>query len=226
MSLIGSIFKSIQTINRSDSQNIDGAAKNVVASTENGGRGLGTALAGIGTQIKDAFVDGGGSAIGYAELFGLKYPVTNYSSQVSPTLTRGSRIPDGQMDKLAQQGFKGIVNLCDENDMDTAPATAAGINSFHDPIIDNTPATNDQMKAFLDFATNPDNEPCYVHCEAGKGRTGMAVSCYRMAVEGWPADKAIAEAKQFGMAMPDQAQFLQQFSQDLAAGKIEGYPKA
>ena len=49
------------------------------------------------------------------------------------------------------------------------------------------------MKDFLDFATNPKNSPCYVHCEAGKGRTGVASACYRMAVEGWPPEKAIAE---------------------------------
>lgn len=41
------------------------------------------------------------------------------------------------------------------------------------------------MKKFLDFANDPAHQPTYVHCEAGKGRTGCAVACYRMAIQGW-----------------------------------------
>lgn len=91
-------------------------------------------------------------------------------------------------------------------------------------ILDNSAPTQAQVKQFLDFATNPKNSPCYVHCQAGKGRTGVAVASYRMAVEGWPPEKAIAEAKKFGCALPDQLDFLKQFGADLAAGKIAGYP--
>jgi protein-tyrosine phosphatase len=144
---------------------------------------------------------------------------------VSPTLTRGSRLDASQMDSLAKQGFKGVVNLCAENDNDTAPAAKSGLNSLHVPIIDNTTPTEGQMKQFLDFATNPANQPAYVHCEAGKGRTGVATAAYRMAVQGWPPDQAIAEAKKFGLALPNQIEFLQKFGTDLAAGKIAGYPK-
>ena len=76
------------------------------------------------------------------------------------------------------------------------------------------------------MSTNPKNSPCYVHCEAGKGRTGVAVASYRMAVEGWPPQKAIAEAAKFGCTLPTQVQFLEKFGADLGAGKIKGYPKA
>ena len=176
-------------------------------------------------EIGDAFVDFGGAAIGFGEMGGLKYPVTQYEFKVSPELTRGSRLDGSQMDSLAKQGFHGVVNLCAENDNDAAPAGKAGLNALHLPIIDNTPPTAGQMKQFLDFATDPKNQPCYVHCEAGKGRTGVATACYRMAVEGWSSDQAIAEAKKFGMAMPDQAEFIERFGQDLAAGRIDGYPK-
>jgi protein tyrosine phosphatase (PTP) superfamily phosphohydrolase (DUF442 family) len=216
-SKIGS-FKAIGEVIKSDAERIEQAAKEVAG-------GKGSALKEVATDVGDTFMDVGAGSIGVAEMFGLQYPVSNYSQQVSTDLTRGSRLQDGQMDQLAKQGFKGIVNLCAENDMDSAPAAKAGINAFHLPIVDNTAPTEGQMKQFLDFATNPANEPCYVHCEAGKGRTGIAVACYRMAVQGWSPEKAIAEAKSMGMAVPDQADFLRQFGADLAAGKIDGYPK-
>lgn len=177
-------------------------------------------------NVKDDFLNAGGAAIGYAEMAGLKYPVKQYSFQLSSGLTRGSRVDEAGMAKLKAQGFKGIVNLCAENNMDAGPAAKNGINALHIPIIDNTPPTDAEVKQFLDFATNPKNQPCYVHCEAGVGRTGVMSACYRMAVQGWSPGQALAEAKNFGCAMPDQQQFILNFGKELQEGKIAGYPLA
>jgi hypothetical protein len=49
----------------------------------------------------------GAEAIGYAELCGLRYPVTAYHFKVSDGLTRGSRLDDAGLKDLAKQGFKG-----------------------------------------------------------------------------------------------------------------------
>ena len=40
-------------------------------------------------------------------------------------------------------------------------------------------------------------ERIVVHCHAGVGRTGIAVCCITMAVEGWSAETAIAHVSQF-----------------------------
>jgi hypothetical protein len=49
------------------------------------------------------------------------------------------------------------------------------------------------------------------------------VACYRMAAEGWSAEQAIAEAKQFGMAMPNQIAFLERFGQSRGGqGSLSG----
>lgn len=181
----------------------------------------------VGRDLKNAGATAGAEAIGVAELVGLRYPVSNYEFKMSAGLTRGSRIDDPRgYDKLKQQGFKGIVDLTLEGTNDATGGKAAGLNTLNVKILDNSAPTQDQMKQFLDFATNPKNSPCYVHCEAGKGRTGVASAAYRMAVEGWPPEKAIAEAKKFGCTLPDQVDFLQKFGADLAKGKIAGYPKA
>ena len=170
------------------------------------------------SKIRDDLLNAGGASIGYAELIGLRYPVTSYEAQVSGALTRGSRLDAKGIAGLVPAGFHGIVSFCAENDDDSAPAEAVGLHHLRIPIVDNTPPSEDQVREFLAFVNDGGNQPVYCHCEAGKGRTGVMVACYRMAVEGWSADKAIAEAKSMGMAMPDQAKFLEKFGQDLADG--------
>ncbi len=221
---VASAAKGLGKVVKHEANEVANAAKNAAKSVSNGGS-VSKAVGSVAGEVRDSFVDVGGAAIGQAEMLGLKYSVKKYQSQVSPTLTRGSRLEGSDMDALKAKGFKGVINLCAENDADTANAKRLGMNSLHEKIIDNTPPTNAQAKQILDFMTNPANQPVYVHCEAGQGRTGCAVAIYRMAVEGWSADKAIAEAKSMGMKVPEQIEFLRNFSADLAAGKIAGYPK-
>lgn len=166
--------------------------------------------------IKDAAIDIGGGAVGIAEkwLPFFKYSVTPYEAQVSAKLYRGSRVDENGMANLSKQGITGIVNLCAENDMDSAPAGKMGMTARHIPIIDNTAPTPAQVQTFLDFVAG-NNGPVYVHCEAGQGRTGTMCAAYRMAVEGWSAQQAVDEAKKYGMKMPCQIHFLEQYGADL-----------
>ena len=177
-------------------------------------------------DLKNGVSTFGAEAVGVAGLFGLRYPVSAYEFRVSTGLVRGSRIDDPKgYEKLKAQGVKSLVDLTLEGTKDGTEGNRAGLNVLNVGILDNNAPTTAQMKQFLDFATNPANMPAYVHCQAGKGRTGVAVACYRMAVENWPPEKALAEAKAFGLKLPDQVDFVMQFGADLAAGKIAGYPK-
>jgi tyrosine-protein phosphatase SIW14 len=44
---------------------------------------------------------------------------------------------------------------------------------------------------------DPANQPVYVHCVGGKHRTGVMTAVYRMTQDGWTADQAFKEMKQF-----------------------------
>lgn len=177
-------------------------------------------------DLKNGASTFGAEAVGVAGTFGLRYPVSTYEFRVSPGLVRGSRIEDPKgYEKLKQQGIKALVDLTLEGTKDLTDGKAAGLNVLNVKILDNDAPTIDQMKQFLDFVTKPENSPAYVHCEAGKGRTGVATACYRMAVEGWPPEKAIHEANAFGCKLPDQLAFLEKFGAELAAGHLAGYPK-
>src|SRR5438128_2719741 len=81
------------------------------------------------------------------------------------------------------------------------------------------------MIQFLDFANDPANQPTYVHCEAGKGRTGCAVASYRMGIQGWTDAQALEDAKKFGLQLESQITFLSKsFYPDLRLGKFPPYP--
>ena len=82
-----------------------------------------------------------------------------------------------------------------------------------------------QVTEILDLLSGPDGAPTYVHCEAGKGRTGVAIACYRMAVTGWGTADALTEAVNFGCIVPGQQAFIREFGETLRAGSVGGrYP--
>jgi protein tyrosine phosphatase (PTP) superfamily phosphohydrolase (DUF442 family) len=170
----------------------------------------------IGNGLKRAGQElevGGAEAVGVAELAGFRYPVKTYEAQVDGGLYRGSRLDDAGMAALQQQGIHGVVNLCLENNDDQARAEKLGMKALHVPILDNSPPSIAQMMSFINFAKA--NPPTYVHCEAGKGRTGTAVACYRIAVDGWTAEAAIAEARSFGLSLINQISFIEKFGESI-----------
>jgi hypothetical protein len=103
---------------------------------------------------------------------------------------------------------------------DVSPVMA--LATYHLPIADMNPPKLAQVVALLDLLTGPDSLRTYVHCEAGKGRTGVMTACYRMAVMGWSAIDALIEAKNFGCSVPMQQAFIQAFGAMLQVGSRAG----
>jgi protein tyrosine/serine phosphatase len=60
-----------------------------------------------------------------------------------------------------------------------------------------TAPTAEQIATFLQLVNDPANQPVYVHCAGGRHRTGVMTAIYRMSGEGWTADKAFQEMKQY-----------------------------
>jgi protein-tyrosine phosphatase len=160
-----------------------------------------------------------------------RYPVTPYTYRVSELAVRGQRPDPAKLADLAlRQGYRVTINLCAEMDDGDDPAIAAAglagaLRTRHIPITDTEPPTLEQVTEILDLLAGPDAELTYVHCEAGKGRTGVATACYRMAVMGWSATDALIEARNFGCFAPGQLAFIRGFSDLLLAGVDGGrYP--
>jgi protein tyrosine/serine phosphatase len=69
---------------------------------------------------------------------------------------------------------------------------------LHADVFGSTAPTEEEVALFLKTVRDPSAQPVYFHCAHGKDRTGTMAAVYRMEVDGWSADEAIAEMQSFG----------------------------
>lgn len=155
-----------------------------------------------------------------------QYPVTAYTYSVSSTVSRGERPSKAKLQSLAAQGFGATINLCAETPGgDSALIKDAGLDgrlqAFHIGIVDCNPPAVGQVVEMLDLVTQMQarGTRVYIHCEAGKARTGVMVACIRMALQGWSVKDALTEATNFGCTVPMQQAFIQSFGAMLQANR-------
>ena len=55
----------------------------------------------------------------------------------------------------------------------------------------------EQTKQLLEFIQDSNDWPVHVHCAAEKDGTGMMIPLARYAIDGWPIDEALAEARRY-----------------------------
>jgi protein-tyrosine phosphatase len=73
----------------------------------------------------------------------------------------------------------------------------AGMTYFQIPMTTRVPPTVAQLTQFLNIVNDPARQPVYVHCVGGRHRTGVMTAAYRMTNNGWNADQAFKEMKQY-----------------------------
>ena len=120
-------------------------------------------------------------------------------ARVDATYYRGGQ-PEGQdYADLAALGVKTVLNLTsdDAQPNEQAIVAQAGMTYLQIPMTTHTVPTDTQISQFLKIVNNPANHPVYVHCVGGRHRTGVMTAIYRMTHDGWTADRAFAEMKQY-----------------------------
>jgi tyrosine-protein phosphatase SIW14 len=117
--------------------------------------------------------------------------------KVTPNLFRGGLPNNEGMEALQKLGVNVVVDMRGNNKDEEAEATKLGMQYV--PIPSHCPFPKDETFAkFLKVMEENPGKKVFVHCRLGDDRTGMAVAAYRMANEGWSADEAMKEMKEFG----------------------------
>jgi protein-tyrosine phosphatase len=119
--------------------------------------------------------------------------------RVNGTYYRGSQPEGGDYATLATLGVKTVINLTSD-DADPAErglVEKAGMHYVQIPMTVHTPPTADQLAQFLDMVNDSASQPVYVHCVGGRHRTGVMTAAYRMTSDGWSADQAFKEMKEY-----------------------------
>ena len=118
--------------------------------------------------------------------------------KVNDNYFRGSQPTQSQLATLKAQGVKTIIDLRrDFIPEERQWATELGLQYFNLPLKASKAATKEQTDYFLRLVNDPANAPVYVHCKGGRHRTGAMTAVYRITHDGWTAEQAFEEMKQY-----------------------------
>lgn len=111
--------------------------------------------------------------------------------RVSDQLYRGGQIEAAGVAELKKLGVKTVVNFSG-SEQDHRFLRDSGIRVDHLPMSAFFPE-KPLFREFLDLFADPERWPVFVHCIHGADRTGAAVALYRIHIQKWDKEKAIAE---------------------------------
>jgi tyrosine-protein phosphatase SIW14 len=144
--------------------------------------------------------------------------------KVNDDYYRGAQPEGRDYADLAALGVRTVIDLTREGRSDEAALVhQAGMNFYRIPPTTSDRPEDSAVAQFLKLVADPANQPVYVHCQGGRHRTGVMTAVYRMTEDGWTADHAYAEMKQFNFegfpGHPTLKHFVYDYSDQLARSK-------
>jgi len=119
--------------------------------------------------------------------------------RVNDTYYRGGQPRGHDYADLAALGVKTVINLTsdDADASERGLVEGAGMKYVQIPMTTRQQPKPAELTEFLNLVNDPANQPVYVHCVGGRHRTGVMTAAYRMIHDGWSADQAFKEMKQY-----------------------------
>jgi uncharacterized protein (TIGR01244 family) len=129
--------------------------------------------------------------------------------RVDERLYRGAQPTADGFRQLRDLGVRTVINLRLEADAKRVDeqriVESLGMRYVHLPIRDGNFFTwfrrvpQDAVRKFFEIVESAESGPVFVHCHRGADRTGTLVALYRIARQGWDAQRAVKEAGDIGM---------------------------
>lgn len=111
---------------------------------------------------------------------------------------RGGQPEKGDYESLAKLGVKTVIDLRnDPTDYERPAVEALGMKYINIPMSGWKTADDDDVAKFMSLMNDPETGVVYVHCKAGKHRTGLVGAVYRFNQYGWNYDQAYQEMKRY-----------------------------
>lgn len=123
--------------------------------------------------------------------------ITNFG-QMDERYYRGAQPEPGDYAALKALGINTVVDLRnDPTDYEKKEVEALGMKYVNIPMSGWKYAKDTQVDEFMKLMNNPETGVVYVHCKAGRHRTGLTGAVYRLEKYGWDYDKAYKEMKNY-----------------------------
>lgn len=127
-----------------------------------------------------------------------KIAIDNFGC-INEKFYRGAQPRKSDYQKLAAMGVKTIIDLQQDGERDEQQLVeAAGMRFYRIGLSDKSWPSPDKAEQFLKIVDNPANQPVFIHCHGGRHRAGIMTAIYRIHHDGWDAERAYAEMKQYG----------------------------
>jgi protein tyrosine/serine phosphatase len=126
-----------------------------------------------------------------------KIQIKNFGC-INDKFYRGAQPRDEDYADLAAMGVKTIIDLQQSGvGREQAMVESQGMKFYRIGMSDKSQPTAEQAELFLKIVNDPANQPVFVHCAGGRHRTGAMSAIYRMTHDGWNANQAFLEMKQY-----------------------------
>lgn len=128
--------------------------------------------------------------------------------QVSDHLYRGAQPTTEGFRNLSRLGIKTIIDLRESGGRSVSEQRAVeadGMRYISMPMSGIHAPSDEQVAKLLAMVDDNANGPVFIHCRRGADRTGTICACYRISHDHWQNQRALDEAKSFGMAWFEKA---------------------